>query len=122
MITAIKFLSIPIADPDRAIAFYRDKLGFELVEDQPMGGGKRWITLRIPGAQTEVVLFTPDGQEDRVGSFLNASFTSADVQQTFELYTSRGVTFTQPPKKQPWGGTLAIFKDSEGNTIVLSGA
>ena len=43
------------------------KLGFRVVTDQPLGE-QRWIELRIPGADTRVVLYTPPGQEDRVGT------------------------------------------------------
>lgn len=43
------------------------KLGFRVVTDQPLGE-QRWIELRIPGADTRVVLYTPPGREDRVGT------------------------------------------------------
>ena len=43
MIRRLKFVGIPVADQDRALAFYRDRLGFKVHTDQPMGPGKRWI-------------------------------------------------------------------------------
>ena len=66
MISQLKFVSIPVSDQDRALAFYRDKLGFRVKTDQPFDGSQRWIELRIPGAETGVVLFTPPGEEARV--------------------------------------------------------
>ena len=82
MITQIKFVGIPVSDQERALAFYTEKLGFEVATDQPMGPGKRWIELRIAHSQTRVVLFTPDGQEDRIGTFFNGSIACDDVEAT----------------------------------------
>jgi catechol 2,3-dioxygenase-like lactoylglutathione lyase family enzyme len=118
MIRAVKFVGVPVSDQDRALAFYTGKLGFAVATDQPMGEGKRWIELRIPGAETKLVLFTPEGQEDRIGSFMNMAFYADDVQRTYEELLARGVEFTQPARVEPWGAS-AIFKDPDGNTFVI---
>jgi len=118
MIKGIKFTSVPVKDQDRALAFYTEKLGFAVATDQPFGGGQRWIELRIPGAETKLVLFTPPGHESRIGEFMAMSFWSDDVQKTYEQLKGRGVEFVQPPKTEPWG-TSSIFRDSEGNQFVL---
>lgn len=118
MIKAIKFASIPVRDQDRALEFYTQKLGFEILTDQPMGPGQRWIELSIPRAETRVVLFTPPGQEDRIGTSSNIAFTSDNVERTAEQLVAKGVEFVQPPTKEPWG-TFAIFKDADGNQFVL---
>ncbi|MCA1581084.1 MAG: VOC family protein [Acidobacteria bacterium] len=117
MIRQVKFVGIPVADQERALAFYRDKLGFKVHTDQPMGK-QRWIELRIPGAETGVVLFTPEGHENRVGTFFNGSFSCDNVEKSYEELQARGVTFKSGPKEEPWG-TFAIFEDSEGNSFVL---
>ena len=119
MIRRIKFIGIPVADQDRALSFYTEKLGFSVVTDQPMGPGKRWIEVKPPKGETGVALFTPDGQESRIGTFANTSWECDDVEQTWKELTARGVEFVKPPEKQPWG-TFAIMKDSEGNQIVLA--
>jgi len=119
MIRGVKFVSLPVGNQDRALPFYVEKLGFRIETDQPMGPKQRWIELAVPGADTRVVLFTPDGQEDRVGSLSNATFWTDDVPATFEQLKAKGVEFATPPTKQPWG-VFAIFKDSEGNQFVLS--
>jgi predicted enzyme related to lactoylglutathione lyase len=83
-----------------------------------MGNDKRWIELAIPGAETGVVLFTPEGQEDRIGTFFNGSFACDNVEYTYRQLKDRGVEFEEEPQKQPWG-IYAIFKDPDGNRFVL---
>lgn len=118
MIKQVKFVSIPTGDQQRALEFWTEKVGFKVATDQPMGPDKRWIELSIPGAQTKVVLFTQDGQEDRIGTFFNGAFSCDDVEYAYEKLKARGVEFETPPTKQPWG-VFATFKDPDGNTFVL---
>ncbi len=120
MIRGIKFVSVPVRDQDAALEFYTETLGFRVTTDQPFSETQRWIELSIPGADTGVVLFTPDGQEDRVGSFQPMSLWCDDVFATADILRKRGVRFVQEPAKEPWG-TSAIFADPEGNQFVLSG-
>jgi predicted enzyme related to lactoylglutathione lyase len=119
MITHIKFVGIPVSDQDRSLKFYTEQLGFEIATDQPMGPGKRWIELRTANSQTRVVLFTPDGHEDRIGSFFNGSIACDDVEATWRQLSQRGVEFVEPPTSQAWG-TFAKFRDPDGNIFVLS--
>jgi predicted enzyme related to lactoylglutathione lyase len=119
MIKQIKFVSIPVGDQNRALDFYTDKLGFTIITDQPFDEKQRWIELRIPKAETRVVLFTPEGDENRIGSFMNISFTCDEIHKTYDELKKRGVEFEGPPQEQPWG-TYALFKDSEGNRFVVS--
>ena len=119
MIRQLKFASIPTRDQDAALSFWTEKVGFRVATDQPMGPGKRWIELAIPGAETGVVLFTPDGHEDRIGTFFNGSFSCDDVDYTYRQMSAKGGEFEGPPEKQAWG-TFAKFKDPDGNTFVLS--
>jgi catechol 2,3-dioxygenase-like lactoylglutathione lyase family enzyme len=118
MIKQIKFVSVPVADQDRALDFYTEKLGFTIITDQPFDDKQRWIELRVPKAETRVVLFTTDEDKGRIGTFMNVSFTCDDLQMTYEELKGRGVEFESPPKKEHWG-SYAIFKDSEGNSFVL---
>jgi predicted enzyme related to lactoylglutathione lyase len=120
MITQLKFASIPTRDQQAALDFWTTKVGFEVTTDQPMDGDRRWIELTIPGAQTLIVLFTPDGQEDRIGSFFNGSFACDDVEATYRKLSEAGVIFTEAPQRQPWG-VFASFQDPDGNTFILSG-
>jgi predicted enzyme related to lactoylglutathione lyase len=118
MISHVKFVSIPTRDQDAALAFYTEKVGFKLVTDQPMGA-QRWIELRVGSSDTRVVLFTPDGHADRIGTSFNGAFACDNVERTYQELSARGVPFTAPPTKQPWG-TYAAFTDLDGNQFVLS--
>jgi predicted enzyme related to lactoylglutathione lyase len=117
MIRGIKFTSIPVRDQEKSLKFYTEKLGFQIMTDQAFGT-QRWIELGIPGAETGVVLFTPPGHEDRIGTFQSMSFWSDNVQKTYEQLKAKGVEFVQPPKVESWG-TSSIFKDIDGNQFVL---
>jgi catechol 2,3-dioxygenase-like lactoylglutathione lyase family enzyme len=119
MIKAVEFVSIPVKDQDQALDFYTKRLGFQILTDQPFGGGQRWIELSIPGGETRVVLFTPPGHESRIGTFSNITFLSDNVEKTYEDLSARGVEFQQPPRKEHWG-TSAIFLDPDGNVFLLS--
>ena len=119
MIKGLKFASIPVRDQDKALAFYTTQLGFKVATDAPMGPGMRWIELRIPGADTRVVLFTSPGHEDRIGTFTALSFWCDDVEATYTELVAKGVTFKKPPKREEWG-TSAVFDDPDGNSFVLS--
>lgn len=121
MISHIKFVSIPVRDQNRALNFYTEKLGFTIITDQPFDGNQRWIELRIPKADTRVVLYTPEGQEDRIGTFSPIVFACSDVEKTYEELKARGVAFDGAPEKQPWG-TFVKFKDSEDNQFVIGTA
>lgn len=118
MIRKIKFVGIPVKDQDRALDFYINTLGFQLVTDQAMGPGQRWIEIKPPRGETGIALFTPPGHEGRVGTFTGVSWECDDLDKTYKELAAKGVEFAQPPKKQPWG-SMAILKDSEGNQIVL---
>jgi predicted enzyme related to lactoylglutathione lyase len=119
MIKRIKFLGIPVRDQDRALAFYTEKLGFRVQTDQQFSPTQRWLELSIPGADTGIVLFTPEGHEDRIGTFVNTSWEVDDVDKTYAELSAKGVTFSGPPEKQPWG-TFLMMHDPEGNKIVLA--
>jgi predicted enzyme related to lactoylglutathione lyase len=120
MIKRIKFLGIPVKDQDRAMAFYTEKLGFRILTDQQFSDTQRWIELSIPGAQTGITLFTPDGHESLIGGFVNTSWEVDDVDKTYAELSAKNVEFEGPPQKQHWG-TFVMMKDSEGNRILLSG-
>ena len=119
MITRIKFASIPVRDQNRALEFYTEKLGCTIITDQPFDDKQRWIELRIPKAETRIVLFSPEGQEDRIGTFSSVTLECDSIDETYEELCAKGVEFQGPPKKEPWGN-YALFNDSEGNTFCLS--
>ena len=118
MIRGVKFASIPVTDQDRALAFYTEKLGFRLLTDQPFNEKQRWIELGISGTETRVVLFRfDDGLQP--GTKMNITFWTDDVERTVRELENKGVEFVMKPQKADWG-TAAVFKDTDGNTFVLS--
>ena len=120
MLRAIDIVSIPVRDQDAALKFYTEKLGFKVATNQFLGDGKqRWIELLIPGAETRIALFTPEGHENRIGGFQPVTFRCDDVFATADALKSRGVKLAAEPKKEVWG-TMAIFKDADGNQFVFS--
>ena len=119
MIRGIKFVGIPVSNQDISIKFYTEAMGFKVMTDQPFSATQRWIELLIPGAETGLALFTPEGHEKRIGEFQSISFWCDDVFATAKLLESRGVTFTKAPKNEPWG-SIAIFQDPDGNQFALS--
>lgn len=119
MIRAVKFVSVPVRDQDRALEFYTRKLGMRVITDSPFDGTQRWIELGFPRADTKLVLFTAPGQDAMIGAFMNITFMADDVEATARELAERGVEFVQPPQKADWG-TAAIFKDVDGNQFVLS--
>jgi predicted enzyme related to lactoylglutathione lyase len=111
----ISVLNVRVADVDRAIAFYVDKLGWKKTMDVPMGD-MRWVTVQPDGGQASFTLSTHSwGEDDKpVGGPSGVIFEVDDVEQTYAKLSAAGVEFVEPARQEPWGG-WATFKDSEGN-------
>jgi catechol 2,3-dioxygenase-like lactoylglutathione lyase family enzyme len=119
MIRGIDLVSIPVGNQEAALEFYTERMGFKVVTNQDFGNGQRWIELLIPGAETRLALFTPPGHESRIGGFQPLTFRCDDVFATAKLLASRGVEIAEEPKKEVWG-TMAKFRDPDGNEFVFS--
>src|ERR1700733_3936832 len=119
MIKGIKFVGIPVRDQDAALKFYTETLGFKVVTDQPFTPQQRWIELMIPGAESGLSLFIPEGHEKRIGEFQSISFWCDAGFATAAALKKKGVVFTKEPMNESWG-SVAVFKDLEGNQFVLS--
>ena len=117
MLRRINYVGIPTRDQERALTFSTETMGCIITTDRVIGE-KRWIELAIPGAQTGLLLLTPEGQEDRIGTFFNGSFGCDDVQYAYDKLVARGVEFLGPPETKPFAHVY--FKDPDGNTFFLS--
>ena len=113
--------ALVVRDYDEAIAFYVEKVGFELVEDTDLGGGKRWVVVRPRGgAGGGLLLAQASGpvQSARIGDqtggrvflFLNTD----DFARDHAAMTARGVRWVRPPSQEAYG-TVAVFEDLYGN-------
>ncbi|MEL7046999.1 MAG: VOC family protein [Pseudomonadota bacterium] len=104
---------------DESLAFYRDVVGFPLSYcDESLG----WAQFSLGWAYLGLERCGPDDEStDLVGRFVGTSIEVEDIHHVFETLSSRGVEFTGPPAQQSWGGTLAHFKDPDGNVLTLLG-
>src|SRR3712207_2297551 len=99
MITKASTAGIYVSDQDQALDFYTNKLGFEKLTDEPMGSDSdaRWIEVAPAASQTRLVLYTPPGQEDRIGTFSNMIFSCDEMNSTYQELKGRGVEFSENP-------------------------
>ena len=123
MLKRVRSAGIYVSDQQRALDFFTGKLGCELLSDEPMvpgDDGPRWIEVRLPGDDTRLILFTPPGQEDRIGTPTNLIFHCDDIHATHAELAARGVRFTTEPHVASWGNWWAMFCDVDGNEYGLS--
>lgn len=118
MIRGVKFVSIPVENQERALKFYIEVLGFRLLTDQPFDDKQRWIELGIPGADTRVVIFQ-FGDTMKPGGPLPMALWSDDVEGTAADLKAKGVQFVMEPTREHYG-IVSIFKDLDGNCVMLS--
>jgi catechol 2,3-dioxygenase-like lactoylglutathione lyase family enzyme len=133
LITRLSHATLFVLDYDKALTFYRDKLGFEVRIDMPMDGGARWLTVGPKGQpELEIVLYQPmayGNMDAETAAHLRAVlekgmmgagvFEADDCQKTYEELKAKGVEFLSPPKNQPYG-IEAVFKDGLGNWFSLT--
>jgi catechol 2,3-dioxygenase-like lactoylglutathione lyase family enzyme len=116
-ITHIQLLSLPVADQDRAKAFYVDTLGFDLVRDNHMGPAQRWVQVAPKGADTSITLVT---WFDKMppGSLGGLVLETDDLDGDIAALTERGVPIEGDVQQAPWG-RYVTFADPDGNSMVL---
>jgi catechol 2,3-dioxygenase-like lactoylglutathione lyase family enzyme len=130
MLKSVTHAGVAVHDQDAAIAFYTEKLGFELRNDVTIADGAlRWVTVGPPSQpDVEIILLPPGGpgtpQETRSqaleivaqGLLPGLIFRVDDCRATYDELKSRGVEMTQEPIEQPYG-IDAAFRDPSGNHI-----
>ncbi len=113
-------VALLVRDYDEAIAFFTQALGFELVEDTDQGGGKRWVLVRPPGAETALLLaraVTPEQQAavgNQAGGRVFLFLQTDDFRRDYERMRAAGVRFAEEPRHEAYG-TVAVFLDLYGN-------
>jgi lactoylglutathione lyase len=105
---------------DDSVEFYRDVVGLPL---SFLGQEFGWAQFDLGTASLGLERCDPADPEamDLVGRFVGISIEVGDIHATYESLVAKGVEFIGPPEKQPWDGTLAHFKDPDGNVITLLG-
>lgn len=121
---------LPQDDPDVALAFYRDTLGFEVRNDVGYQG-MRWITVGPAGQPgTSIVLYPPAASpgitDDELrtiaemmakGTYASILLATADVDGVFERLQASDAEVVQEPTDQPYGVRDCAFRDPAGNMI-----
>lgn len=129
MITALNVASIFVLDKDEALDFYVGKLGLEKGNDVQQGT-YRWLTVRVPGGQTEISLEEPgppvhdQATGDQIRELISKGalggglvFLTDDVRALYDTLRERGVTdFTQEPTEHFYGTDMGV-RDPFGNAI-----
>ncbi|MEG3791165.1 VOC family protein [Lysobacter sp. CCNWLW3] len=120
-------------DPEAALAFYRDALGFEVRKDVGYNG-LRWITVGPVGQpDTSIVLYPPSAtpgvteEEQRViaemmakGTYAMIILASPDLDATFDRLQASGAEVIHEPTVQPYGVRDCAFRDPAGNHVRIN--
>jgi catechol 2,3-dioxygenase-like lactoylglutathione lyase family enzyme len=132
MLKTLSAVNVWVHDQDEALAFYTEKLGFEIREDVTLAelGDFRWLTVGPPG-QDDVALALmaipgppvfDSETADQVKSLMAKGaagglfFTTDDCRATYEQLKGRGVEFTEEPSERPYGIDAGL-RDPSGNAI-----
>jgi len=111
---------LAVSDQDRALAFYRDKLGFEVRTDTDYGQGFRWIEVAPVGAYTVIALVRPAREEDpQPGGQAPFGFDTSDLEAAMAEFRSRGVEFEDVRGGEGPVPPMAYLRDPDGNRILL---
>lgn len=121
MVQRLGAVALLVRDYDIAIGFFRNVLGFDLVEDTPVDEVKRWVRMTPPGSSgAGLVLARADDDAQRAvvggqgGGRVLLFLETDDFDRDHTTYLERGVRFVEPPRHEPYG-TVAVFEDCEGN-------
>lgn len=121
----INQITLVVKDYDEAIAFYTQKLGFELLEDTQMTPEKRWVRVKPSGTTGCGLLLAKAANETQLKSVGNQSggrvflfLYTDDFQSYFKNLEQNKVEIIRPPSKEAYG-TVAVFADLYGNLIDL---
>lgn len=119
MSRSLATVTLVVRDYDEAIAWYRDRLGFTVVSDIDLGGGKRWVALSA-GDGSRLLLAKADGEAQlatvgnqtggRVAFFLETD----DFARDHAAMLANGIQFREAPRREAYG-TVAVFADLCGN-------
>ncbi len=132
-LTHTRLSSLFVLDQDQALDFYVGVLGLEVAVDADLGF-MRWLTVRVPGDDREILLERPGAPAhdpataDQVRSLVSKGagggwigFTSDDVDALHADLVAQGVEITQPPTDMPYGRDMGL-RDPFGNALRVNQA
>ena len=121
MASRIASIAYLVRDYDEAITFFTEALGFELLEDSPQPGGKRWVVVAPAGGLgSSLLLAKADGPEqqarigDQAGGRVFLFLHTDDFHGDRARMQAHGVLFKEEPREEPYG-VVAVFEDLYGN-------
>jgi catechol 2,3-dioxygenase-like lactoylglutathione lyase family enzyme len=113
--------AVLVRDYDEAIAFYVEKLGFEVRLDNILSPIKRWVVLAPAGGGKGCILLAKPENErqtlaigNQTGGRVFLFLDTDDFERDYAAYQQRGVNFVEPPRVEDYG-TVAVFEDLYGN-------
>jgi catechol 2,3-dioxygenase-like lactoylglutathione lyase family enzyme len=125
MLGRLATVAIVVRDYDEAIAWYRDRLGLDVVEDTDMGDGKRWVVVAPSsgdGARILLAKASGEAQQSRIGNQTGGRvsffFETDDFARDHARMMAHGIVFNEEPRHEPYG-TVAVFADLYGNLFDL---
>jgi catechol 2,3-dioxygenase-like lactoylglutathione lyase family enzyme len=122
MIQNIVSVALLVDDYDEAIAFFTQKLHFDLLEDSYIPEqDKRWVVVAPPGSTgTNILLARPSQPQqaafvgNQTGGRVSFFLRTDDFWRDYEAMRAQGIHFVREPQEQPYG-TVAVFEDLYGN-------
>src|SRR3954453_6025155 len=111
---------VTVADTDRAIDFYVDKLGFEKVVDVPMGPDMRWVEVALRGTPTTIALAPPPQGTDAGGSETGICIDTSDVDADHATLKAAGVDVDDSVTR--YGGPVPPMfwlRDPDRNSLII---
>jgi len=120
MIQSVAAVTVLVPNYYDGLRFFRDVLGFVVLEDSPLGAEKRWVVVAPSrGAGSALVLAVPSNDRQRVrlgdqtGGRVGFFVHTDDFRSDYETMRSRGVRFLETPRSEPYG-LVAVFLDPWG--------
>jgi serine phosphatase RsbU (regulator of sigma subunit)/predicted enzyme related to lactoylglutathione lyase len=120
----IQDIVVFVRDLEVSKRFYVDLLGFELITEQCLPTGVRWIEVVPPDGSANLALVEPKPDRPEynlIGGYRWVLFMTEDVHATYKEWSERGVRFLFAPETPGWGGTYTRFEDPDGNAFGLEG-
>jgi catechol 2,3-dioxygenase-like lactoylglutathione lyase family enzyme len=120
MIQSLGAVTILVPNYDEGLAFFRDVLGFTVLEDTLLGPSKRWVVVAPSrGAGAALVLAVPSDERqttrvgDQTGGRVGFILHTSDFRSDYEALLTRGVSFLETARREPYG-LVAVFIDPWG--------
>ena len=112
----LSIVSVPVSDQERAKAFYRDVLGFQVTTEAEIGPGMHWLQMKPPSGPTSITLVTWF-EAMKPGGVQGLVLDTGDIDLAHRKLTDKGLVLG-PIEAASWG-RYATFHDPDGNGWVL---